>query len=391
MLQGELSNALGDQPELTVPGSAAHFTKPMSRSTGSVSVLARAFPVWNRSTNPYNWCHKSDGTISGILFVKVPKCASSTGSGVAGRIADTLGRRMLGGNHTTGGCHASFDHGIASHPNQDYGSRQADRSVLWTMIRHPVSRVMSDIFFFRVSRKKRNATEDLILKSIQEPHFKAFTVDYMKLKKFKTKEEEIEHAIQNYDFIAVSERMAESLVVMSIILKIPLADLVVLSSKAGDYDDGTTRHGCMKLTRAWTTPKIDAYLQGDFLQGNYDMILYQAVNASLDLTIDALGRDRVVAGVAEYNKLAAKNKRDCEQHAIFPCPHTGPNHQNMSQQDCYFKDSGCGHSCTDKALQAESDDEWNRLQMAWLFPMSSSMSQGKHSEPRRHMSERKQT
>ena len=377
MLQGELlSNASGHETELTSSFHQADEYTTGRRSTGTASTLARAFPVWNRSTDPYNWCHKRDGTKSGILFVKVQKCASSTGSGVTGRIADTLGRRILnstGDNHTSttdpkvrNTCFAKYFHGIASHPNQNYESRQADRSMLWTIIRHPASRVISEFFFLRVSRDKWNATQDSILKYVAKPRDKKFILDYLKLREFDTREEEIAHVIQNYDFIALSERMAESLVVMGMLLKIPLADLIVLSSKAGEYDDASTPQGCVKLTRAWTTQTIDAYLAGDFLKDNYDMILYQAVNASLDLTIDALGRDRVVAGIASYHTLSAKNGRECKQKAIFPCPRTLPNHTTLSKRDCYFQDSGCGHACTDIALLAESDEEWNTFQMPVL-------------------------
>ena len=209
-----------------------------------------------------------------------------------------------------------------------------------------------------------NATERAILNFISKPVHQNYLVNYLRLKKFKTRREEIKHTVQNYDFIAVSERMAESVVVMSMIFKVPLADLIVLSSKVEGYDDGTTSLGCVKLRRSWTTPKIMRYLASDFLQDNHDIVLYQAVNASLDLTIDALGRDKVSAGVVAYHELSAKNKRECEHRAIFPCPLTLPNHTILSRQDCYFQDTGCGHKCTDEVLRAEADDEWTRLQNA---------------------------
>ncbi|KAI2506915.1 sulfotransferase family [Fragilaria crotonensis] len=207
-----------------------------------------------------------------------------------------------------------------------------------------------------------NATESSILNFIGRPMHQNYLVKYLRLTKFETREEEIKHTIQNYDFIGVSERMAESVVVMSMIFRVPLADLIVLSSKVEGYDDGTTSSGCVKIRRSWTTPKIDAYLAGDFLHDNSDIILYHAVNASLDLTIDALGRDKVMAGVVSYHELTAKNKRECEQRAIFPCPLTLPNHTILASQDCYFQDTGCGHKCTDEVLRAESDAEWSRLQ-----------------------------
>lgn len=340
-------------------------TDPRNRNQSLVESISRVFPVWNRSvsTVPYSWCRKNQTLNAGILYVKLNKCASSTGMGVTLRIADTLGRRMLGNNTS---CFARYNHGAASTGDRQYLFRQPHESVLWSIVRHPASRVVSDYFFYQASRRDKTATESAILQHVQDPRFKTHYVDILKLKKFDTRQEEIEHLIQNYDFIAISERMEESLVVLSMILKVPLADVVVLNSKqSGGYDDGRSRRGCVKLKLKWTTPQIDDYLAGDFLQDNYDFILYQAANVSLDNTIDALGRDLVVAGVQSYRELAAKNEQECRRHAIFPCPLMNPNHTSLSQQDCYFSDAGCGHKCSDYALQAESDDEWSRLQRQW--------------------------
>ena len=350
------SQQLGRLPKpLNVP-------KQIARNQSVAEQLSRVFPVWNRSTTPYSWCHTQEETNSGILFVKLNKCASSTGMGVSLRIADTLGRRLLGNNNNSH-CVIRYRHGWAGTGDRQYLSRKADRSVLWSMLRHPAPRVLSDYFFYQASRRSKNVTEESILKYIRDDRFKKHYVDYLRLKQFMTREEEIGHLVQNYDFLAVSERMGESLVVLSMILKVPLADVIVLPSKqAGGYDDGRSRRGCVKLKQKWTTSKIDEYLEGGFLKDNFDYLLYQAANTSLDRTIDALGRNEVAAGVKLYRELLQKNDRVCRQQAIFPCPISAPNHTYLSQQDCYFSDAGCGHKCTDGALRTESKDEWNRFQ-----------------------------
>ena len=275
------------------------------------------------------------------------------------RIADTLGNRLLGNNTY---CFARYNHGWASTDDRQYLFRKPHRSFLWSIVRHPASRVLSEYFFYQVSRRGKNATEGTILRYIQHRRFKTHYINYLRLKELKTSHEEVDHLIQNYDFLAVSERMDESLVVLSLILKVPLADVVVLSSKeAGGYDDGRSRFGCVKLKKKWTTPKIDEYLTHDFLQDNFDYLLYQVANVSLDRTIDALGREKVMAAIDSYRNLVTKNERECRQYAIFPCPITTPNHKDLSQQDCYFSDAGCGHRCTDKSLNAESHGEWTKL------------------------------
>lgn len=119
------------------------------------------------------------------------------------------------------------------------------------------------------------------------------------------------------------------------------------------------------MQKKWSTPAVDEYLYGDFLKNNSDYLLYQTVNASLDKTIDALGADRVAAGVKQYHQLSKTNDAACRSHAIFPCPvlpgETVRNRTLHSQQDCYFSDAGCGHKCTDKALAIEADKEWNDI------------------------------
>jgi hypothetical protein len=325
-----------------------------------VEQLSRVFPVWNRSTTAYSWCHPFEKKNSGILFVKIPKCASTTGTGVALRIADTLGRRLLGNNSH---CFARSHHGSAEKTEQKYLSRKADRSVLWSILRHPARRALSHYFFFVASRQSTDVTEAMIQEFMRKDRWQEYQTAYLRLKQFNTREQEIEHLIKNYDFLAISERMGESLVVLSMLLKVPLADVIVMPSKeAGGYDDGASKKGCVKIKQKWTTPKIDEYLEGDFLKGNFDYLLYQATNASLDRTIDALGRNEVEAGVKLYYELLKKNDLVCREQATFPCPISVPNQTYLSKQDCYYHDAGCGHKCTDEALRTESKDEWNRFQ-----------------------------
>jgi hypothetical protein len=188
--------------------------------------------------------------------------------------------------------------------------------------------------------------------------------NYLRLQRLSSsKTREIQHTLQNYDFLGISERMEESLVVLAMLTRVPLADVVVLPSKvSGGYDDGKSPRGCVLIHHKWSTPTVDGYLYGEFLDGNADYLLYQAVNISLDRTIDTLGRSKVQKGVRRYRKHLAKNERECRDRAILPCPITRPNQTLLSEQDCYFSDAGCGHRCTDQVLRDESEEEWEQLQ-----------------------------
>lgn len=338
------------------------FLDPSSKPL--VKKLSRVFSIWNHA-KAYSWCTETVEPNAGLLFVKVPKCASSNGMGVTLRIADTLGRRKFPrpGSNTTKACPARYRHGYAAANDNQYDKRLSKKSALWSMLRHPASRLESAYFFYQVSRRNQEATEEGMLNYMNQTTFKSFLIKYLRLKKYGSREEEIHHLIHNYDFLGISERMEESMVVLAMLLRVPLTDVVVLNSKtSGGYDDGRTHKGCVKLKPKFTTPRVDEFLRGDFLRDNADYLLYQAANISLDRTIEKLGRDKVTAGVLRYRRLTEDNEMACRQKAIYPCPITLQNHAMQSKKDCYFSDAGCGHKCTDEALRKESDGEWARFQ-----------------------------
>jgi hypothetical protein len=211
-----------------------------------------------------------------------------------------------------------------------------------------------------------------MMKYLQDVQFKSFYVHYLALKEMNTTTgttvtsssmvDTIYDILHGYDFIAISERMEESLVVLSMLLHIPIAHVVLLSNSkvAGGYDGGRSqRFGCTPIQPKWTVPIIDDYLRDDFLVDNWDYVLYQAVNASLDHTIDTvLGRDHVEDGVATYRRYHDKIQKMCFDKAVFPCPITIPNQTLISQEDCYFSDAGCGHRCIDRILAKDALAEW---------------------------------
>ena len=113
---------------------------------------------------------------------------------------------------------------------------------------------------------------------------KNFQSTYLNLPSPNEQPSSADRIINGYDFLAVTERMEESLVVLAMLAQIPLTDVVIFSSKlAGGYDGGTSKMGCMKIVKKWTTPKIDKYILGDYQKTNKDdYYLYYAAQRSLD-------------------------------------------------------------------------------------------------------------
>jgi hypothetical protein len=121
-----------------------------------------------------------------------------------------------------------------------------------------------------VSRRNHTATEDGILKALHDD--KNYQSNFLDLPSPNEQSlSSTDRIIKGYDFLAVNERMEESLVVLAMLAQIPLSDVVVVSSKiAGGYDGGLNRKGFKKIPKKWTTPKIDEYICGDYRKANKD-------------------------------------------------------------------------------------------------------------------------
>ena len=209
------------------------------------------------------------------------------------------------------------------------------------------------------------ATEDKILAALQTPKGWNYQSGYLDLPSQNDQSSSsTDRIINGYDFLAVNERMEESLVVLAMLAQIPLADVVVFSAKiaGGYYFNGNIKR-CLKLEKKWTTPKIEEYILGDYKSTNKDdYLLYNAAQRSLDKTIDALGRQRVEENIERLKSLQQLNEKQCESEASV-CPEPDDEgmqreHIRLANERCYFSDVGCGHACTDKVLAEYAEKEW---------------------------------
>ena len=81
----------------------------------------------------------------------------------------------------------------------------------------------------------------------------------------------------------------------------------------------------------------------------WDRAFHQSVNASLDLTIDYLGKDLFRANLAKFKDAMKRGKEKCLESTVFPCSFDGGDRpKSESETDCLWKDSGCGYKCLDQ-------------------------------------------
>ena len=220
-------------------------------------LVPRAFDSWTRgleslcpntTTIPGNRSKMNQyvpepSNTHGFLFFKPYKTGSSTTSGVNLRIARNVARRIHG-NATEGTfCPCRYDHVKRPHSAQvAFGDRNLDQSFLWTVIRDPTRRAISSFFHFRVSRRGVNATDDKFQSFLQSRHMKDYYLDSLSLSRNGTRQSATSIAqgiLNDYNFIGVTERMDESLVVLQFLLGLELDDILYLSAKQkGSYDAG---------------------------------------------------------------------------------------------------------------------------------------------------------
>ena len=196
-----------------------------------------------------NWCVPGGGRLftgnnkndnkqwQGLLLVKTPKAASTTTAGVVLRIA--------------------HQHGCAVHHEHLEGNQFKNRtaqSFLLSSMRHPNERAMSGIFFFIYSTNSDSVpTDEHVQKMLNVPgvtgssgmggfQLKYMTVDGIppfsisprNAVVMKNKAVALQHvkaALDQYQFLIVSERMDESLVAFALLTGLDLGDVIVTSNK----------------------------------------------------------------------------------------------------------------------------------------------------------------
>jgi hypothetical protein len=300
-----------------------------------------AGPGWNPPL-----MKRSDDKDYGLLFLKTFKTGSSTTSGINLRIARGLATKV---NHSDVFCPCGFHHGVAS--EKKYAHRDPQRSFLWTILREPTHRIQSEFFHFAVSRAQREPSDD---------NFKSFVrrqrngyLNYVPLVS-KTNASHIEKiammqsVLDDYNFIAITERLDESLVVLQMLLNVPMGDLLYLNAKgSGGYDGGGYKGKCYYITPKFVSPGMKDFFQSPVWQMNiqYDAALYHAANLALDMTIEQLGSAEFQNRLETFKALQQKASKLCDD-VKFPCSSTGKK-LPREQLDCFWEDSGCGATCLD--------------------------------------------
>lgn len=282
-------------------------------------------------------------------MVKPSKVGGSTAASINLRIATTLAQ-----SKPWDLCQTRFDHGKAS--SYRYGERNRNKSFLWTIIRDPTSRFISEFFFFQVSREGVEPTDENFFRFVHSGgrgHYFSHYFDHLSTQKYKSTSNPVETAnniMDDYDFVAITERMDESAVVLQMMLGLPTASILYMSSKVnGGYDDGIYNHKCYMIQKKHISPFMKQYFDSPQWKekNKWAEALHQAANRSLDLTIDRLGRSEFEEKLERFRQAQAVVSIQCVNSTRLPCSSEGEL-RSHDETNCLFFDMGCNFACLDK-------------------------------------------
>ncbi|KAL7580772.1 hypothetical protein ACA910_001052 [Epithemia clementina (nom. ined.)] len=378
-----------------------------SRSNNASLPCFPPHPQWRR--------HRGRNQRTGLLFNKPTKVGGSTAAGVHLRIARNAADRQ---NKSFPICYTSWDHGSA---RVRFGPAPSpDLSLRWTILRHPKPRLVSLFHHFFVSRGLCTNTAENFLRYIvfnenknqNNPHREYYlktvamrpTLNQLKSSSLPpNRTEMVESILNDYDFVALTERMDESLVVLSMLWNVPLADVLYMSAKRGGSYDGGGGGGCHLIppnTKSKNKDDVDKWqsvLDSPQFQSliQLDSVVYELANRSLDKTIDeTIGRDAFNVKLAQFRQALAVAEEMCGPEVVAPCTGGGlfddddddddddvverPSPTKIGSArlaqdtDCLVIDSGCGFMCLDDV--ATILDLWQpHAPLQYKFPYAFSM------------------
>jgi len=317
-----------------------------------------------------------------FIFVRIAKTASTTGCGVTRRIAahhniNGVFDRRTWMNATAVADPALItwrpepalfaDHGALD--AEDYGgnfwgmepavypdllpSIPAIKALqlptfLWTVVRNPAGRAMSNFYYAWRGKEDLLTLEDKLIYLATFDGIDHGNVEFRFIRP--SADATLDTIFSTYGFIGVLERFDESLVVLARMLKVPLSEMLYLPSK----EDGVKNEENVTIIKH---PSIDEEPQviQDILNGRFqtenelDYQLLDRANKTLSEKIEQLGLER---HIAIFKDLLARSQEECD----VPGQELAP---IADLTECYYSDQGCNYKCFDKFdAESRASCEW---------------------------------
>lgn len=311
---------------------------------------SRVYQEWNHSKSVFPCVPRRAAPTVGNLFIGSPKVASTTTGGIMLRISRNLYKRTHDNKINDAECKVHEIHYSYPAWMNRFGTRNKTTSFLWSFLREPTSRFTSEFFHFQVSRQgiqptdanfQRYLTTGSNLNNLYIYNLHPRGGNHMQ-----NATKAVEQILNEYNFIGITERMHESLVVLKLLLGLELNDILYVQSTktSGGFDDGVYNDTCVYIVKSFVSLGMQDFFATNGKWKEYtrgDLMLYQAANKSLDLTIAALGKDLVKRELQEYERAMQVAQETC-QNVKLPCSADG---LRQKKHDCLYWDLACGYEC----------------------------------------------
>ena len=223
-----------------------------------------------------------------------------------------------------------------------------------TFIRDPTQRILDEFFLQKVTREKVDPTDtnirDFFEKLDHRDHYLR-TLALLKPQRQETTKHVVKDILHRYDFIGISERLDESLVVMKMLLGLKTDDIRYLLDTGPFipwyYNLSTVRCNFRGIS-PFLSPNMTSFISSKEWQQNFiagDTLLFQAATRSLDRTIVSLGKSVVQMELQAFHRAMEEAYQMCHKNATFPCSAQGT---LLPRNDCRYRNVGCGWECLDR-------------------------------------------
>lgn len=328
----------------------------------SERIQPRAFEVWNQSDNPLPCLdggllrNKTESesrsdlrSHQDFIFVDMPQCASAIGYSVTGRIASNVAK--IRGFNNSSSCRDSVSNLSRVDGGDDAAWWNSNQSFAWSIVREPASRLASHFLAIEASDSftQREDFDIQTLKQVLDEDMVSSGSFYVKSLLAATPRtnnrtdfrdvEDIQSILSRYNFLGVYERLDESVVVLQMLLGLNASDVMYLGSSQSSNSRDTWES---------TTPnkdvlsKVHDFVTSSLYQASFlaDELFYKAVNQSLDMTIEKLGRDEFHKNLLLFRKV----KADVDEGCLSACDAVSTRNEDNATS-CLYEDGGCGLEC----------------------------------------------
>ena len=359
------------------------------------------FPCLSKESSSSTSSSSNNDNGFGIQYIKVFKTASSTVAHIVKYIATTRGKCREYSKHAAA---HTFPHLQSGKSNSHIGSGNSTsmsitsttstirtksnqpNSFLFTFVREPTKRAVSDFFYTKVTQANQTvnlqnfktgccrskqglngqagfqlayiSTDSLLPEytfvdvnlddytemdddknvSVQNHTNESYSnsSSMIRIKHPEKLLRRINHVFDVYDFIGVSDRLNESLVALSFLLNLSITEIAYVSYRqSGSYLEVPNKK-CVKIVPAEVSPDVKEYLKTEEWAAvtAADKLLHRTAMEALDNTIEnVIGRDLFEERLSEYKELIQLMK-ECNEICSSTCSSDGEYREATTCRPC---------------------------------------------------------